>query len=68
MKKVKRKRVNWVNLLHKVGTEEMINYFFCHLKRLHRGKFISSNRAAYNTLKHYYSTTTIGELLEKTSV
>lgn len=63
--KVRRSRNNWVNVLYQVGNEEMFRYFFDLQRRLHRGKMISPNRAAYNTLKHYYSTTTIGNLVLK---
>lgn len=68
MKKVKRVRNNWVKILGELDDPEMNKYFFHKLSILHRGKFISSNRAAYSTLKHFYSTTTIAELLEKISV
>ena len=57
-----RRRVDWLSVLNKNGTEEMWIYFVRLLSRLHKGKHISSNRAAYSTLKHYYSTTTIAEL------
>ena len=60
-----RKRVNWVNILHKLDKKELTDYFFILISKKHKGKSISSNRAAYSTLKHFYSTTTIAELCEK---
>lgn len=63
--KVRRGHVNWIYFLNKVGNEEMFRYFFRLIQKLRKGKSMSSNRAAYNTLKHFYSTTTIAELYEK---
>ena len=63
--KVKRKRVNWVKVLHSLNDPMLFDYFFAIQGRLHRGRFISANRCAYSTLKHHYSTTTINELVEK---
>ena len=57
-----RRRVDWVFVLNKHGNESMWKYFVVLLSKLHKGKHISSNRAAYSTLKHFYSTTTIAEL------
>lgn len=69
MNKVKRKRINWICVLKKVGTQEMFSYFVglqCRFKKhKHCSSALSPNRCAYATLKHFYSTTTIGELLEK---
>ena len=65
MRKVKRFRYNWVKILGELDDPEMNKYFFRKLSILHHGKFISSNRAAYSTLKHFYSTTTIAELVSK---
>lgn len=66
--KVKRQRVNWINILSKQDPDEMNRYFFKLMSRLHKsikGRTMSCNRAAYCTLKHFYSTTTIKELLSK---
>ena len=63
--KVRRVRVNWVKVLNSLDQKELNDYFFHKLSILHRGKFLSSNRVAYSTLKHFYSTTTIAELREK---
>ena len=63
-----RRRVDWLFVLNKNGTDEMFLYFFYLLSKLHGGKHISSNRAAYSTLKHYYSTTTISELCRKLGI
>ena len=64
----KRKRVNWVKVLHQLDQKECFDYFFLLISKKHRGKSISSNRAAYSTLKHFYSTTTIAELCEKLDI
>lgn len=63
--KVRRKRVNWIYYLHKVGNDEMFDRFFELIEKYRHGKHISSNRAAYYVLKSWYSTTTIDELYEK---
>lgn len=64
----KRRRVNWVNILHQLDSKEITDYFFRLISKKHCGKSISSNRAAYSTLKHFYSTTTIAELCGKLGV
>lgn len=71
MKKVKRKRIDWLVVLSKQHNQEMKDYFnklFWNASDSRHGKRLSINRLAYYTLKHFYSTTTINQLLEKTSV
>ena len=63
-----RKRVDWFDLLQKVGTSDMMEQFFSISRKLRKGKSMSKNRCAYNVLKSYYSTTTIDELCEKLGV
>lgn len=62
--KVRRKRYNWVKILHSIDCKDFNDYFFKKLSILHSGKFVSANRIAYSTLKHFYSTTTIDELVK----
>lgn len=64
-KKVKRIRVNWLKVLSQLDNRVYEEYYFSLLRKLHRGRNISSNRCAYATLKHFYSTTTINELVRK---
>lgn len=61
----KRNRVNWFYVLSKLDDPEMFSYFFRLVRKIRKGKTMSANRAAYNTLKHFYSTTTIAELCYK---
>ena len=63
--KVRRKRVNWLHELINLGNSELEREFILRLSKLRRGKSMSARRCAYYTLKKYYSTTTIAELLEK---
>ena len=63
-----RRRVNWFQLLQKVGTPDMMDQFFSLSRKLRKGKFMSSNRCAYNVLKSYYSTTTIDELCKELGI
>ena len=69
LNKVRKKRVNWFLILQKVWDEDMKNHYFKlltkHRPNRRRSDHLSQNRCAYNTLKHYYSTTTTKELLEK---
>ena len=70
--KVKRDRINWVNVLHAQDSNVMLDYYFKLISKKHpfsrRGGSISCNRAAYNTLRHFYSTTTVKELAKRLSV
>ena len=66
--KVKRKRIDWFAVLNSLDRQEYNSYFFNLLKKLRRGKYMSVNRCAYCTLKHFYSTTTITELAKKVGV
>lgn len=63
--KLKRNSVNWLKVLSQLNNVEYEKYFFALCRKLHKGKPISANRAAYATLKHFYSTTTIKELVMK---
>ena len=63
--KVKRNSVNWLKVLSQLNNVECEKYFFVLCRKLHKGKPISANRAAYATLKHYYSTTTIQDVVRK---
>lgn len=63
-----RQRVNWVKILHKLDRKDLTDHFFILISKKHKGKSISSNRAAYATLKKYYSTTTIADLVKKLGV
>lgn len=68
LKKVRRKKINWFNELNKLDNPEYFKYFFKLLHRwrpTRRSTSLSFNRCAYNTLKHFYSTTTIDELKRK---
>lgn len=68
MIKVRREKVNWFKVLidqHNIVFDE---YFFNLIGKLHRGKRISNQRAAYSTLKHFYSTTTIADLKRKLGI
>ena len=60
-----RKRVNWFDILQKIGSPEMMDQFFSLSRKLRKGKYMSGNRCAYCVLKKYYSTTTIDELYTK---
>ena len=66
--KSSRKRVDWLVVLAQVLDEEKRNYFNDLFSRDYDGKRMSINRCAYNTLKHFYSTTTIDELCEKVGI
>lgn len=63
--KVKRKRVDWVHVLNDLDNEAMLSHFYMLVSSLHHGRSISMNRCAYNTIRHFYSTTTIEDTLEK---
>ena len=65
MSKVKRQRINWVNVLGSLDSDVLNRKFFALVSKLHGGKHISCNRAAYCVLKSHYSTTTISELVRK---
>lgn len=72
IKKVKRRYVNWWKILNELDNSEYFSYFgklvsSCH-PGIKRGRHISMNRAAYNTLKHFYSTTTVDELCRKLGI
>ena len=66
--KVRRKYINWVYWLNKVGNDEMFRYFFGLIEKLRKGKSMSSRRAAYCTLKHFYSSTTVADLVVKLGI
>ena len=63
-----RRRVKWVNVLAKLDNSDMYDYFFSLISKLRKGKTMSCNRAAYYTLKHFYSTTTIDALCGKLGI
>lgn len=63
--KVKRKRVNWIKVLTDLNDEAMLSYYFKISSKLHKGRSVSFNRAAYSTIRHFYSTTTIDQTMEK---
>lgn len=68
LKKVRRRKINWFNVLNKIDNPDYFKYFFKLLHRwrpTRRSTSLSFNRCAYNTLKHFYSTTTAVELVEK---
>lgn len=67
-KKVSRKYVDWLQIMFDLNRYELNSYCRDLFNRKKSGKHLSLRRCAYYTLKHYYSTTTIGELCEKLGV
>lgn len=63
--KVRRKHVNWMSELKRLGNPDLFRSFFDYKCKLYRGKSLSDRRCAYYALKNYYHTTTINELQEK---
>ena len=61
-------RFSWYRYLMDHGTLIQIDYFFHLLKKLRKGKTMSQNRCAYYTLRHFHSTTTIAELVDKLGI
>lgn len=59
-----RKRINWLDVLNKINDPELMNYFFRIFQKTRRGKSMSARRCAYYALKHWYSTTTIDQLVK----
>lgn len=63
--KVKRRKVNWLKVLFDLQDQSMTDYCHVLFKKLRHGKSMSLNRCAYNTIRHFYSTTTIDETVRK---
>ena len=66
--KVRRKHVDWLGELYRLNKVELYDDFFKRWRKLYRGKSLSERRCAYYTLKNYYHTTTIDDLIDKLGV
>ena len=63
--KVRRKRIRWFDELKKLNNADLEHDFIMRLSVIYKGTALSVNRCAYYTLKNYYHTTTIDELVGK---